>query len=311
MTGGIPMVRIDGVEVRRLRESQGLTQLFVATIVGVTTDTISRWENKRYPTIKRENGLRLAEALQVALEEILEKEHEEELFPVIEASVEPVAEPYVEKSDSATKPSSGKKNIPLLLIAIVLAFFVIWLLYPSSEKQPTITAKRLLPGFAVANQPFPVAITVSSSGTIPQSLILKENMPEGAELVNAVPAYSAFDAVFGEIKWLKKIDNTQVFAYMVKFNQSDKKVAFKGTVAFLKGGGSQIHVRGDVNVTVGNVHWADADGDGRICDEEILVVYDVFSEIEGLGLDVDQVEEIWLGSGYEWNVEKEQFEVLP
>ena len=70
------MVKIDGSKVKTLRESKGLTQLYIATVVEVTTDTISRWENKRYPSIKEENALKLAEALEVSLEDILEKEDE-------------------------------------------------------------------------------------------------------------------------------------------------------------------------------------------------------------------------------------------
>ena len=68
------MIKIDGGKIRRLRESKGLTQLYLATYVGVTTDTISRWENKRYQTIKQGNALKLAEALEVALDEILDTE---------------------------------------------------------------------------------------------------------------------------------------------------------------------------------------------------------------------------------------------
>ena len=72
--GPSQMVKIDGSKVRSLRESKGLTQLYIATVVEVTTDTISRWENKRYPSIKEENALKLAEALEVTLDDILEKE---------------------------------------------------------------------------------------------------------------------------------------------------------------------------------------------------------------------------------------------
>ena len=67
------MIKIDGGKIKRLREQQGLTQLYLATAVQVTTDTISRWENRRYPSIKKENGLKLAEALNVELQEILEE----------------------------------------------------------------------------------------------------------------------------------------------------------------------------------------------------------------------------------------------
>ena len=70
--GPMSMVKIDGAKIKLLREQQGLTQLYLATAVEVTTDTISRWENRRYPSIKRDNGLKLAEALNVQLEDILE-----------------------------------------------------------------------------------------------------------------------------------------------------------------------------------------------------------------------------------------------
>ncbi len=71
--GPMSMVKIDGAKIKQLREQQGLTQLYLATAVEVTTDTISRWENRRYPSIKRDNGLKLAEALNVPLEDILEE----------------------------------------------------------------------------------------------------------------------------------------------------------------------------------------------------------------------------------------------
>ena len=55
--GSPVMVKIDGSKVRAIREAKGLTQLYVATAVEVTTDTVSRWENKRYPSVKKENGI--------------------------------------------------------------------------------------------------------------------------------------------------------------------------------------------------------------------------------------------------------------
>ena len=67
LPGGMVMVKIDGSKVKRLREQKGLTQLYVATAVQVTTDTISRWENKRYPSVKKENCLKLAETSELPL----------------------------------------------------------------------------------------------------------------------------------------------------------------------------------------------------------------------------------------------------
>src|SRR6266545_5345999 len=70
----LPVVAIDGVKIKAIREIKKLTQLYVASVVGVTTDTISRWENNRYPTIKRDNAEKLASALEVELADILRSE---------------------------------------------------------------------------------------------------------------------------------------------------------------------------------------------------------------------------------------------
>ncbi|MFZ5771003.1 MAG: helix-turn-helix domain-containing protein [Thermodesulfobacteriota bacterium] len=327
MTSGVPMVRIDGARVRNLREAKGLTQLFLATSVGVTTDTISRWENKRYPTIKKENGLKLAEALEVELAEILESVAEPEFQP---AAVEAPAAPTAAPAAPAPAPESGGQQVeepvaePVLpavrpswpkfaaagLLLLALLSFLGWWFYPVSE-QFTITASRLLPRHTVAGQPFPVAITVASNSTTPLSLIVRENLPEGAALLSAVPAYSAYDDKAREVKWLRKIDGSQVFAYMVKLKQPEGAATFAGKVALSRGVGRQIEVSGNAMVQIGQFHWADADADGRISDEEILMVSDEFSGIKGLAINIDQVEEIWLGSGYVWNKEKKRFEVLP
>jgi transcriptional regulator with XRE-family HTH domain len=329
MTSGVPMVRIDGAKVRNLRETKGLTQLFLATSVGVTTDTISRWENKRYPTIKKENGLKLAEALEVELEAILESVEQEEAppapagppvadKPVAKPDEEPVLPPAAEAAEAAAaepplpvRESPSRKKFALAAVLFMALLFLLgWWLYPGGE-QPTITASRLLPKHAVAGKPFPVAIHVASNSTDSLSLIVRENLPEGAALVAAVPSYSDYDDKAREVKWLRKIDGSQVFAYMVKIKQQEGAAAFAGKVAVPKGAGQQIDVVGDSVVQMAHFHWADADADGRISDEEILTVSDEFSEIKGLPINIDQVEEIWLGSGYVWNAEKEKFEVLP
>ncbi|MCK9295702.1 MAG: helix-turn-helix domain-containing protein [Desulfobulbaceae bacterium] len=324
MTSGVPMVRIDGAKVRNLREAKGLTQLFLATSVEVTTDTISRWENKRYPTIKKENGLKLAEALEVELEEILESTRQEEAQPASgeqpavdfppasgeESDGHLAEESAPEPAPPAAKPPSRKKFAAAGILLLALLIFLVWWFYPVSE-QFTITASRLLPKHAVAGQPFPVAIHVASNSTASLSLIVRESLPEGASLLSAVPAYSDYDAKAEEVKWLRKIDGSQVFAYMVKVAQPDGPAAFSGKVALPKGAGQQIDVSGDSVVQISPFHWADANADGRISDEEILTVYDEFSDIKGLAINIDQVEEIWLGSGYVWNAEKKRFEVLP
>jgi transcriptional regulator with XRE-family HTH domain len=324
MTSGVPMVRIDGAKVRNLREAKGLTQLYLAASVGVTTDTISRWENKRYPTIKKENGLKLAEALEVALGEILESVDEQESqLGLAEEQADDAAPAPDQDVDEQLAAAAAAAPVPLGgdpkswtkfaaagVLFLALSAGLGWWFYPTGE-QFTISASRLLPKHTVAGQPFPVAITVASNSTIPLSLIVRENLPKTAALLSAVPPHSAYDAKTEEVKWLKKIDGSQVFAYMVKVTQQEGGVSFAGKVALPKGAGQQIEVSGDSTVQISDFHWADTNADSRISDEEILTVYDEFSEIKGLALNIDQIEEIWLGSGYVWNAEKKRFEVLP
>ncbi len=303
------MVKIDGDKVRNLREAQGLTQLFMATAVEVTTDTISRWENKRYPTIKKENGLKLAETLGVELEEILECADEQQEK---ETQIPPAQELEVEQVDSSPPLSVPEVKSRFGLYAAVFGVLIALLFWWLSASQDSIhiSAHRLLPNQAVAGQPFPVAITLATESDEPVSMILTETLPKGAELLSAVPPFSAYDKEKGELKWLRKINGSQIFVYRITVHQpADTTVDFSGTVARRKKTGQPISVKGNHGLTIADVHWADRDGDGMICDEEILTVYDVFSEIEGLDVNIDQVEEIWLGSGYVWGSESGQFDI--
>ncbi|MBI5559251.1 MAG: helix-turn-helix transcriptional regulator [Deltaproteobacteria bacterium] len=317
LTGGVPMVRIDGARVKSLRESMGRTQLFLAASVGVTTDTISRWEHKRYPSVKKENALKLAEALEVALEEILEKgQPDEPPAPESEETEEPTAQSEVKLppvADTGRPPPAPYQkpvgSFAALLLMVAAFSFMAWWFYPVNE-EAQVTARRFLPGHAVSGQSFPVVIRVSSSGDASLSLILRENLPKGGVVLSSLPPYSDFDATTGEVKWLRKSEGDQVFAYMVKINQPEGEALFAGKVALPRGAG-QVEVSGDAAVRMSNSHWADADADGRISDEEILTVYDKFSDIKGLAINIDLVEEIWLGAGYAWNPEKKKFEVLP
>ncbi len=65
-----------------------------------------------------------------------------------------------------------------------------------------------------------------------------------------------------------------------------------------------------MKISLGKRHWADSDGDNIISDNEILTVYDRYSEIEGLGLNIDLIEEIWLGSGYNWDQKTSSYEIF-
>lgn len=294
------MVKIDGKKVRRIRESKGLTQLYLATAVEVTTDTISRWENRRYPTIKRENGIRLAEALEVDLEEILENDESQVISAETGEEV---------KLNSFLNSNRWKPLVYLVVgIALVLVVVILYNLLQGSEKNgKLVSAVRMLPGRAAAGQTFPVVIELYGSEGSEQSVILKESLPAGTVVQQANPPVTALNQKGLELKWLKKIDGRVRFTYLVRFRSTvEKIVEFSGTVA--AAGGKITNIDGDFQLIVDRSHWADRDGDGIISDTEILHVYDEFSEIEGL--DIERIERMWAGSGYRWNQKKELFEIL-
>ena len=308
-SGRIPMVKIDGAKIRQLRESKGLTQLYLATAVEVTTDTISRWENRRQPTIKKENGIRLAEALEVDLEEILDHSDSESTDEEVDAPAE-LQEPH-RFSESFNLAPFRKYAILTAFFLCLLAVFFVWKQRPEPENM-SISARRILPLHTVAGQPFPVAIIVNTESDSTNTLILKEILPKSAVFITSIPETSAFESQKGEIKWLRKITGEQTFAYVVKITDvSYAESVFSGTIAVRQTKGAQIGVSGPSKILLNDYHWADTNGDGLISDEEILTVYDTFSEIAGFELDIDQVEEMWLGSSYNWDAQKGKFIVLP
>ena len=136
-----PTVCLNSKAVRRIREDKKLTQLYVAKVVGVTTDTISRWENNRYPSMKTANALRLAEALEVPLEEILQSDED----------------------DSQNKPKSWfLLRLPKLLILFFLFLIVIvvsaFFYHRQMVLQTSVFATRFLPGYAAPGAVIPVRI---------------------------------------------------------------------------------------------------------------------------------------------------------
>ena len=57
-------------------------------------------------------------------------------------------------------------------------------------------------------------------------------------------------------------------------------------------------------------HWADRNRDHRIDDDEILAAYDEFGGIDGLDTGLDEVENLWMGSGYRWDAQGHRFQVV-
>jgi transcriptional regulator with XRE-family HTH domain len=288
-----PGVAIDGSRVRSIRETSKLTQLYVANVVGVTTDTISRWENNRYPTIKRDNAEKLAMALNVELEEIMKSE---------ETPAAPEEPP----------PTQGNRRmvVTLLLIVVLLVIAATALFFRHRAMHPV--AVRKLPRFGAPGEIIPVQIRVTRNSPDSAGFILKERLPDGWRLVASSPPTPSGQLSLKEVKWLVPAGSGQItISYTAQITPTatlKSSVAFTGsTVSSSKGFSRTENVGGDRIVKVAGVHWADSNGDGRIDDDEIMPAYYLTEEMKGLGLDWKTIESIWNARGYLWDRQKRDF----
>lgn len=308
LPGGIMMVKIDGSKVKRLREQKGLTQLYVATAVQVTTDTISRWENKRYPSVKKENCIRLAETLGVTLEDILEQQE----ISKTDAEVNVTDEgPEEIKTVSRHKIKPWLIYTPLLAVLVVAAISG-WYFFLKPEAT-TITAHRILPRHCLPGQPFPVVIEVKNTPEKAVTLILREMLPSGAVLKKVSPSLSTPpQAKDRELKWLEKIESPTRFVYSITLKGKPGDVfKFAGNIAVSRDSENLRPVTGSDSIEISTYHWADSDGDNTLSDKEMLAVHDRFNTTDKLGIDLELIEKIWLGSGYRWNAKNSTCEILP
>lgn len=303
---GPPMVRVDGGKIRQLREARGLTQLYLSTVVGVTTDTISRWENKRYQSIKLENGEKLAQALEVPLSDI-----QEDLSPDEQGASQP--DMQLESSSTSHPLNRQRAVIIACLILGISAALLTFNLLPEKNKV-AVSATRILPDHVPAGQFFPVLIQVHSPGTEPISLIIKETVPPGGVAVHGFPSITTIDRKRNSLKWISKTPaGESVYAYMYKLPptvNAGEPIVFKGTVTLKQRAGEQESIMGDSSLTVAPYHWADTNGDTMIDDEEILAVYDLYSDIKELQEQRDIIDNIWAGSGYRYDSLNNQYIIL-
>lgn len=319
--GGVPIVKIDGLRVRRLREEKGLTQLYVSTVVGVTTDTISRWENRRYPTIKKENALKLAEALEAGLEEILEQETLPSHDQVPEQPLETPPPPSPPDSDKAVPPAAPRKSPKNMLwfalagslVLIFLAVLFSW--WRLSEVPVDISVSRSLPRHVPPGQPFPVVITITINSDKPYPLIVKESLPPECRPVKGLPEFTAINAEDGQLKWISTLaENPTVFSYIVTSRRNaeiGRQLVFDGQVTMRQGDTRGIATGGDTGLSLEPYHWADSNKDGRIDDEEILTVSERYGAIESLDFDMELIEDIWSAKGYNWDGKTGRYIITP
>lgn len=291
----LPSVSIDGEAIRRVREDKRLTQLYVSKVVGVTTDTVSRWENNRYPTIRRDNALKLAEALEVELEEILKREEQpEEIIP---------------------PPKNSQKQLWLLGLLVVFLLVVgAFYLRSTSVQAPTMQAKRLLPPYAAPGSRVLIRIKLSSDKPL-KGMILREEYPQGWKLVEADPPASSLDNLEGMARWIFRKPALQTtVSYMLEVAKeavSSDSIRWKGElIANPDGHRSVIPLQTVGPMEIKPFHWADSNGNLIIEDLEMLEVSELFDETGQLHLDWDLLEDIWDAGGYEWQADKHHFAPL-
>ncbi|RII29210.1 MAG: XRE family transcriptional regulator [Geobacter sp.] len=288
-----PVVAVNGSSVRNIRETKKLTQLYVANVVGVTTDTISRWENNRYPTIKRDNAEKLAAALEVPLNEILRRDEE---------PPSPEEEPQ--------SPTPHRRRWPMLLTLVIVILAAIFLLiYPKAA--PPV-AVRWLPHFGAPGEIIPIQIKVQRRETDAGGIIVRSGLPTGWQLVNSVPRPSTGQLSSGELKWLLPGGSTAAtISFTVRIPHDaplDSTASFTGKVVLQSGDSTRTEAIGGPNkVTINGRHWADTNGDGKIDDNEIMPAYYLTEEMKGLGLDWQTIEAIWSGKGYTWDKTRRDF----
>ena len=298
---------LDGKKLRQLREEQKLTQLYLATAVEVTTETISRWENKPAPSVKLENAQRLAEALQVPLTALLPEEG-------LPGNPAPATAAVVEKSQLFARSLSlrlGSAACVLLVFTLLLFWY-----FRSETALPRAQAQRYLPAHSLPGQPFPVLLQMQAE-TNSNSLMLREDLPAGIILLAATPPSvntSEYSSTARQLKWISPAGgpSRQDFVYLVQTAPyaGDRQYSFSGTLVSAKRGGRPRVIAGAATVRINHCHWADENCDQSIDDYEMLSVFDLIPNAEEAGLDVASIKAIWAGQGYMWHQAESRLEIL-
>ncbi len=288
-----PTVCLDSEAVRRVREEKKLTQLYVSKVVGVTTDTISRWENNRYPTIKRENALRLADALEVEIEAILEAGGETEVS----------AGPQTALSSLFRRRFRWLLALSGLAILGLAVFF--WQSRQAQVPLVSLEAERWLPPFAAPGSVVPVRLQLEPDTGL-KGFILREHFPLGWQLIEASPPPASLDNERGTARWIiKPGENPGFVSYLVRVSPQasvGQAVSLVGEVVVGPDGHSNpVLVRGATQIDIAPYHWADLNGDRRVDDGEMLLASDSFALMTGVHLDWDLLEKIWDSGSYQWD----------
>ncbi|WP_153306513.1 helix-turn-helix transcriptional regulator [Desulfogranum japonicum] len=293
------VICIDGKQIKQFREKQNLTQLYLATAVGVTTETISRWENRAYPSIKKENALKLAEALEVPLEHLSLHPDKDTCCPA-----------SVHKTTTNVLYFSlfKKKTVYISLGVLFSLLLTLWVkkdwtgtLSISSE----LSTFRYLPDHILPNQSFPVIIRVDTN-SLHGSFMLREEIPGGCRVVQTSPPASDHNNDQHKLKWMGKKGKNRylTFIYILepeKIIPLDNILHFSGDIIMYGNESVQNEISGKTIVTVSPYHWADQNQDNLIDDHEMLTIYELFSEHGQMPIGLKQIKTIWADQGYFWD----------
>lgn len=308
------MIKIDGRKIKAIREEKGLTQLYIATAVGVTTDTVSRWENRRYPAVKEENANRLAEVLEVTVDDLLEEGEVESNNDILSSD----NETKTDKTPSDRFYFKTKNFIYFLTISFFVIGAVLWfnLAEENCINEPDkIEVLRFMPAHTPAGSSFPVVVYLEFPCHDEKlSVILKENLPESIFIKKSIPPLpGSSDKIKsnGGLKWIvRSRKNGILVCYLAQIKKevsSADVLKIKGDIILRHNKGDSIDVDGDDEISLEPWHWADSNRDGRIDDEEILAVYDRFGSMKELDFGLELIKKIWSGADYRWDTEKNAF----
>lgn len=297
---------IDGKKLRLLRERQKLTQLYLATSVEVTTETISRWENNRHPTIKRENAEKLAEVLGVGLEELLKD------APTIATEPDPVE--VIADALQDGPGTAGRHRLWAMLGALLVLVVGGGILWWGAALSPAfVTVSRYLPAAVLPGQPFPVVIRIEGKdAAVP--LMIREHLPQSCRLISALPSCLHVGQDGRQLKWVVGTEGGQVhtIVYLVQVEHLalGQQLSLSGSLVTGRRRSEEVAVRGGLTTTISPFHWADDNQDHRIDDAELLSVFELLPQAEALGINLKEIKAIWAGNGYRWDGQQERVVLL-
>ena len=285
-------VRLDGSAIRRIREEQKLTQFYIAKVVGVTTDTVSRWENNRYPSVLRDNAMLLAEALEVQVDEIL-------------------LDTVAAENSAAGSPSSRLIYSIVGGLVLLSAFTLYFFMNRADVVDYQLTVERLLPPHTSVATRLPVRVTIDTTGVV-DGMVLREKFPKGFKLVEADPIPSSLDNVEGTARWiLQSIKQPLLVSYLLQPDptlEPGEKLLFQGELIVNSNGkNSNSTVQGETVIPVDLFHWADANRDLIIDDGEALDASVTSIAMKNVHVDWDLVEEIWDAGSYRFEASEQKF----